>query len=284
MSGNLRKRLAVAAVGIPLCVLVAYVGGYLFAAGIGVVAAAAFWEFARMSGERGGRALSAAGIVSAFLMPAVALASRSEGVAIYAAVLALALPAVAVATRDIEANPVRSAALAVFGVLYTAGLLSFAIPLREGWAVIAPGGPAGPDRTSATLLFFFPVAIVWIADTAAYFGGRAFGKRRLAPRISPGKTIAGGVCALLASIAAAALYSRLLPQETWAFGMPATLGFGLAVGAFAIVGDLVESALKRECGRKDSSNLLPGHGGMLDRIDSLLWALPAAFLFLAFFG
>ena len=93
----------------------------------------------------------------------------------------------------------------------------------------------------------------------------------------------GGLFALfgmLAAIAVALVYSRILLPDLWVFSWLTTIVFGLAVGGVAIVGDLAESALKRECGVKDSSNLLPGHGGMLDRLDSVLWALPATFFFM----
>jgi len=83
------------------------------------------------------------------------------------------------------------------------------------------------------------------------------------------------------ALVVAAVYSRLVLPGAWALDWVPTLIFGFAVGSLAIVGDLVESALKRECGVKDSSTLLPGHGGMLDRLDSVLWALPTAFFLMA---
>ncbi|MCS6944559.1 MAG: phosphatidate cytidylyltransferase [Sutterellaceae bacterium] len=128
------------------------------------------------------------------------------------------------------------------------------------------------------------LAIVWIADIAAYFVGRAFGRRKLAPRISPGKTWAGvgGALAgvLLAAIlawqlaSAAPLFSNMLFNRLAAWAMP-LLAVLVLLG---VVGDLFESQMKRHAGVKDSSGLLPGHGGVLDRIDALLPVLPAAVL------
>jgi phosphatidate cytidylyltransferase len=130
------------------------------------------------------------------------------------------------------------------------------------------------------------LAIVWVADIAAYFAGRAFGKRKLAPRISPGKTWAGvgGAVAGVLAIALVArqvapdlpLFSSLLFQQSI---VVAWLVLPVLV-ALSIVGDLFESLMKRRAGMKDSSNLLPGHGGVLDRIDALLPMLPAAVLLL----
>ncbi|WP_298291066.1 phosphatidate cytidylyltransferase [Thiomonas sp.] len=143
-------------------------------------------------------------------------------------------------------------------------------------------------RVQGAVFMLSLLALVWAADIAAYFGGRAWGRSKLAPRISPGKTRAGAWAALAATLLYAALcallpawkpnyFSRLEGQ----FGWP-----GLAVGVvallvFAICGDLFESLLKRAAGVKDSGTLLPGHGGVLDRIDALLPVLPLALFLLA---
>jgi phosphatidate cytidylyltransferase len=128
-------------------------------------------------------------------------------------------------------------------------------------------------------------AIVWIADVAAYFAGRRFGKRKLAPAISPGKSWAGVYGALVAvaiygivlAVVAHSTTSPLTPIFKPAFGIPAVLGM-LLLTALSVVGDLLESWMKRGAGRKDSSSLLPGHGGVLDRIDALTSTLPIAAL------
>ena len=127
------------------------------------------------------------------------------------------------------------------------------------------------------------MAIVWIADIAAYFTGRAFGRRKLAPAISPGKTWEG-VYGALAGVAVYAL--ALLPYAgragyTGAIAASSVAGWlalALVLTALSVMGDLFESLLKRQAGVKDSGSLLPGHGGMLDRIDALLAALPVAAL------
>jgi phosphatidate cytidylyltransferase len=126
--------------------------------------------------------------------------------------------------------------------------------------------------------------IVWLADTAAYFAGRAFGKRKLAPHISPGKTWAGVIGAVVAVIGVALIAHQVAPGAgLLSSRLLSTLGFVGAVllGAIvlmSIVGDLFESLLKRQAGVKDSSHLLPGHGGFYDRVDALLPALPLAAL------
>jgi phosphatidate cytidylyltransferase len=132
------------------------------------------------------------------------------------------------------------------------------------------------------------MAIVWIADTAAYFSGRAFGRRKLAPEVSPGKTWEG----VYGALAAVALYALcLLPfAHDAGFAAPvdaatvaAWLAFMLLVTAVSVIGDLYESLLKRHAGVKDSGHVLPGHGGVLDRADALLAAMPFAALAAQFF-
>jgi phosphatidate cytidylyltransferase len=127
------------------------------------------------------------------------------------------------------------------------------------------------------------LAVVWVADIAAYFCGRAFGRRKLAPRISPGKTWAGVVGAVAAVVAIAEAMAWLKPQfplftTTMVARVSIMVGVLLicALVVMSIVGDLFESLLKRQVGAKDSGRLLPGHGGVLDRIDALLPVLPAA--------
>ncbi|MDX1578245.1 MAG: phosphatidate cytidylyltransferase [Gemmatimonadota bacterium] len=281
MSRDLARRLAVAGVGIPLCALVTYQGGPVFAIGLGTVAAIGFWEYSDMMRGVGVPVFRSLGAVAAFAYPLVVLWGAFHGAALYAAGILMGFSALAMAFVPLAEGPIRASGLTAFGVIYLGGLLGFGVPIREGWFMMSPGFEPVADRVSRTLFFFFPLAITWVADTAAYFGGRAFGKRPLAPRVSPNKTVAGAVCALLAAVAVSVVYSRGVLPDVWRLDWLPTVAFGLTVGSFAIVGDLVESALKRECGVKDSSNLLPGHGGMLDRLDSVLWALPTAFFFMA---
>lgn len=131
------------------------------------------------------------------------------------------------------------------------------------------------------------MALVWIADIGAYFSGKAFGKRKLAPTISPGKSwegaIGGGIAVLVLS-SLAILFGGPYLADTFpvklqaSLGWLATLGILVVISAASVVGDLFESQLKRRAGVKDSSNLLPGHGGVLDRIDALVPVLPLAAL------
>jgi phosphatidate cytidylyltransferase len=160
-------------------------------------------------------------------------------------------------------------------------ITGFAAPLVLGWLALIPLWAALVKlKEFGPLYVFFAMGIIWLADTAAYFSGRAFGKRKLASDISPGKTLEGALGALVVS----ALYAVIFMSLGQYFGTMSLSGLPLMIGGFAlivvlgIVGDLFESWLKRQHGKKDSGNLFPGHGGILDRIDSLTSTMPVVAL------
>jgi phosphatidate cytidylyltransferase len=164
---------------------------------------------------------------------------------------------------------IASAGATILGVLYVAFLGSHLISIRTGF---------DPTLSRHLLSFFFLVLMG--ADTGAYYIGRAFGKRKLAPSISPGKTWEGAIGGLLAALAMAALahfwFFRELPLKY-------ILPLAAVMTIVGIFGDLAESALKRGAGAKDAANILPGHGGMLDRLDSLLFNAPLIYYFARFY-
>ena len=154
-----------------------------------------------------------------------------------------------------------------------------------GWILIGAAWAALIASWERGLAYLATVcALVWFADIFAYFGGRAFGKRKLAPTISPGKSWEGAISGLLAVIVSAVIvvvvtvhpHGNLFALLHDRFGMAGMILACAALVALAIVGDLAESLVKRAAGAKDSSGLLPGHGGVLDRVDALLPVFPAA--------
>ncbi len=157
---------------------------------------------------------------------------------------------------------VESTANTLFGAIYIGWLLGYAIWLQ--------GRADGPQ------LVLFLVGVTWAGESAAYLVGSSVGRHRLAPVLSPGKTVEGAVAQVIVSIAAALVLGFwLLP----ACGLLGAAGAGIILGVVGQVGDLAESAIKRSIGTKDTGDLIPGHGGMLDRIDSLLFNAPALYLY-----
>jgi phosphatidate cytidylyltransferase len=152
-----------------------------------------------------------------------------------------------------------------------------ALLLAAGAALLAVAGLAAVSLPPKLLLLV--LGLVWIADTAAFFAGNAFGRRQLAPSISPGKTwegVAGAIVAALVYAVLFALPGAPLSGHVTGPGWVPYLAAVVLLCAVSILGDLFESALKRRAGVKDSGSLLPGHGGVLDRLDSMLSTLPVA--------
>jgi phosphatidate cytidylyltransferase len=177
---------------------------------------------------------------------------------------------IAAALRGSEFDKmISSAGATIIGVLYVSFLGTYLVSLRVGF----------PHKLSSHLLIFFFMVLMG-GDAGAYYTGRALGKRKLAPKISPGKTwegvVGGIVAALLMGTVAHYWFFRELPLK-W------TLPLAFIMTVIGILGDLTESALKRGAGAKDAANILPGHGGILDRLDSLLFNAPLIYYFARFY-
>ena len=156
-----------------------------------------------------------------------------------------------------------------------------------GWLVLVPTGLAMIDLRAwapSPWMLLFVMGIVWVADSAAYFAGRKYGKTKLAPNISPGKTWEGVAGAILGVSIYVALVWSFSEEFSRLQILPAMMLTAWWWVALAVMGDLFESAIKRQAGVKDSGALLPGHGGLLDRIDALTSTLPLAMLALLFHG
>jgi phosphatidate cytidylyltransferase len=184
-----------------------------------------------------------------------------------------------------DGGPLAAVAVTVFGALFTGGTLAYALFLRE---MNVPVFDSAAESWVGPALLLFPLVLTWASDTAAYFGGRTFGRRKLIPSVSPGKTVEGAVWGVAGTVLAGAVYGHLV-LHSW-IGLPIGMLFGVLAGLLispvAQLGDLAESLLKREAGVKDSGTLLPGHGGLLDRFDSLFFTIPVTYWLveLAFYG
>lgn len=278
---DLPARLGVVALGIPLAVAVVYVGSWPLGLVLALFAAVGAWEFYAMAGAVGAvpfRTLGSATGALLVLAAAGTLSLAGYAVAAFGLLLALTLVSLALCVwvRWPNGKPFLAASTTVTGAAYVGGALAFALLLRH---LPEPGG-AAPSAFEGSALLFFPVVVTWIGDSCAYFGGRAFGKRKLIPRVSPGKTVAGAVASVLGSTAAAVVWIAFVvsPDARPGLGLGAAAVMGVVLSGAAQTGDLVASVLKREAGVKDSGRLFPGHGGALDRLDALLYTIPLAYV------
>ncbi|MDA1329681.1 MAG: phosphatidate cytidylyltransferase [Chloroflexi bacterium] len=264
----LSQRVLVAALLLPLGIIAILLGGLWFVLLVALILGLAAWEFAGLF-RSGGFAPSGPLILIGVL--ALVAARFFAGFAYDPwLVPLLILTSMKIHLFDFERGRDQAAtdfALTLAGILYFGVLGSFMLLLRQ------------LEHGQWWLLLTLPA--VWIADSAAYFLGTRYGRNKMAPRLSPKKSWQGYFAGVLFGAIGAPLL--LLLYRQW--GLPAGLGFslanaailGLAMGLFPTLGDLGESMIKRQVGVKDSGTILPGHGGMFDRIDSWLWALPVAY-------
>lgn len=249
-----------------------------FAVVVTLFLAAAVWEGARLFGLSEGRA-RVAGIVGALLFVMLMYKAQPGAVTgLYAIASLLWL--------------IRYAPSLGLGLPPLGGAANWSMALTFSFALFVAFFAIVGLYLQSPLYLLSVLALVWIADIGAYFSGKAFGKRKLAPSISPGKSwegaIGGGIAVLLIA-SATVLAAGAAPwlQDTFAVRLQARFGWGLTllillvIVAASIIGDLFESQLKRRAAVKDSSNLLPGHGGVLDRVDALIPVLPLAALLTA---
>ena len=154
-----------------------------------------------------------------------------------------------------------------------------ALTMATGWIVLVPAWHAVATLQKSAALLLMLLLVIWIADSAAYFAGRRFGRHKLAPQISPGKTWEGVIGAAIAVLVYGFAIGFILQPDASLYDRAGLLVFICVMTALSIIGDLFESWIKRQAGAKDSGVLLPGHGGMLDRIDSVTAAMPFAALY-----
>ena len=275
-SKNLVQRIAVAAIAIPLVVGIIWLGGWTLAAMLAVLGVLGAREIYDIARRQGIEPLERTGWLAAAAIPLLAYWAKGSEThwaepALYLGVIWLMLLlTLAMARRGPTGRPLASVSITMFGCLYASGMLAFLIGIRHGSAAAA-------RPVTYVFLTLFPLVITWICDTAAMAVGTAIGGPKLAPVLSPNKTQAGAVGGTLGGILTALVIGKfVLNRQGWSFSAGQLLLFGLVVSIVGQIGDVAESLLKREAGLKDSSSLIPGHGGVLDRLDSLYFVVPAA--------
>jgi phosphatidate cytidylyltransferase len=270
----LAQRVATAVVGIPALVVVLFLGRWWIAALILVVALLAGLETFRLLGQAGYRGLAWLGTaIGVVLVIAGIFFTDAHEKAFLFLVAGFMLAAIGSFLRADPRDGLATLMTTVFGGLYV-GLLGFLPRLAGLDLAIAPGAPVVGLLDAGRWWLVVTVLGVWAYDTGAYFAGRLIGGPRFLTAISPSKTWAGAIGGLVAATAVAAVL-------LWSLGrVPAeALALGPLIAIAAQAGDLVESMIKRAAGAKDSGRLFPGHGGILDRVDSLLFAGPVVYLY-----
>ena len=285
----LLPRIAVAAVGIPVVLALLWLGGWPLGLLVAAVAALSAREFYGLAEKKGLGPFTPVGVAAAGAL--VLLATGFPSAASYAPfflavtmIVALSTLAGSIWLRWPAGQPLEAVAVTLMGVLYTGGSLSF-VPLLRALPQGLVVGSAGA-RWVETGFVLLPLLATWAGDSAAYFVGRVWGRTKLALAQSPGKTVEGSLAGLLGSVTAAMVVAWLLLGRLPALMVTplSAIWIGLLVGVAAQLGDLAESVLKRQAGVKDSGHVLPGHGGMLDRLDSLFFAVPATWAILVMVG
>jgi phosphatidate cytidylyltransferase len=282
-ASSLIRRLVSLVFPLPLILVVVYLGVWSVALFVVLSISICLFELYTALQQYGYRPRMSVGFLSAGLLWAAALFQPSVHVSLLPMVLAtsilLALMAEFPQPID-EEHSLASWALSLAGSYYVGGLLSFFVmlsqlttPLRQSWLGflhISPG----------SAWIYFVLSVVWLQDTGAYFVGRSFGKHKMSPIISPKKTWEGAIGGIVTAVIVALFTVPLLGLPI-NFLVAALLG--LIGGCVGLIGDLVESLIKRRIGVKDMGNIMPGHGGLLDRADSIIFAAPIMYYLILLF-
>ena len=304
---NTATRILFAAVAIPVVLLFAWFGGWFWFAFIAGVLVLAMMEFKDMIVAKDVSVQGASMIAGGLLLASVFMNAKIGALLASLFHGGISLPAIwhqfiittltfiiVVCAIELFRNipePLMNAAGTVFGAMYFGLFLGSAIGIRELFGItefpvaqffhsaeLTPDQFRILDHWGAYTIMSI-LATIWMCDTGAYFGGKAMGRHKFFPRVSPNKTWEGAVWGFACAIATM-IGAKYLALEYLA--LPHAIVIGAIIGTVGQIGDLVESLFKRDTGVKDSSKLLPGHGGVYDRFDSLIFAAPVLYLYLDF--
>jgi len=221
------------------------------------------YEFYRMIEKGGLGCYKWAGIILGILLSAAIFKGAYINLVIAASVIIIFI--IRIFEGNTSDNTFSYVSNTIFGIVYVSFLMSYL-------GVIRASGDNGRE------LIFFVLLITWMGDTTAYYGGKGFGKHKLAPAISPKKTVEGAIIGLIGSIVGAII------AKSWFLDISIlnAIAAGILIGVFGQFGDLSESIIKRNLQVKDSGGIIPGHGGILDRVDSLLFSAPVFYYYYSF--
>lgn len=265
----LKKRVASAVIGILLLILLIFSGSLIFTAAVSVIVFIGLKEYCKIVpfDTKSSRIII---YFSGFLLVINSYLAVNNffnlpyGIILFIIIILIYIDLL---FNYEDRNFLKNLSYEFFGIIYIAGGMSFAIFLRD----------FSLEPFQNTFALWLVLIATWITDSGAYFSGKKFGKKQLAPKISPNKTVAGGIGGILFTACFILLVGYFLDIISfywiiYSFLLPAT----------AVLGDLFESCLKRNLGVKDTGNIIPGHGGILDRFDSFIFTAPATYYFLYF--
>lgn len=289
---ELRARLLTALILIPSVLYLIVLGGLPYLVAVVVIIVLGQYEIYELLRDKGAHPSMRFGLVAGGALPVVMYLGNE-----YHATVMITATLLATMVLELRRQRINEAMASIsgtfFGIFYVGWLLAHAVVLRnfEGAVRHNHGIQAveqlGLSPESGIFFMVYVLVVVVLCDTGAYFAGRRYGRRKLAPAISPGKSVEGAVGGIVAGVAggcmAKAFFDAFYPEMSSTLGWSAAAGFGVILSIIGIIGDLVESLLKRDAQVKDAGRLLPGMGGVLDRIDAPLLAIPVMYYLLLFY-
>lgn len=295
---NFLKRSIVAAIGIPIAILIVYAGGLVFASAIALISSITLGEFYKISRKKNAFPNFLPGIIAniALIFSVYFLFSAEHnlntGIVLLVEFGLIFLIIMILELWTKKPNTFLNISVTLGGLLYVTMAFIFVLMIRDFYQIdwSAAGPLSGVGFSAKTEMFLSKIDkewcawfllniffAIWLCDTAAYLFGRQFGKHKLFERISPKKTWEGSAAGFVFAIISFAGFGMWLIPE---FPIAHSIAIGAIVGTIGQIGDLAESQLKRDAGVKDSSALIPGHGGALDRFDSIMFVVPVVYMYL----
>jgi len=266
------KRVIVSIFAIPVILLASYVGGYYFFAFVVIISLISFYEFCSIAKNKNANANLWFGSLIIFLL---LINQFKHFIDISAIILFSSLSLLIIELFRNKGSAIFNLGATFLGIFYIGIFATSLIALREFYPDIGELYNRGGYLVIAVLVS------IWIGDSAAYYGGTALGRHKLFPRVSPKKSWEGAIFSFVFSVGALILAKLIvLNFLSW----QNVIAIGIIIGTFGQIGDLVESLLKRDSAVKDSSSIIPGHGGVFDRFDSLFFSAPVIWLYLRYFG